>query len=59
MWRTWPRIGSRWYSFRIDGVRRALALEHDVEHGVQPRRAGQRGAELALADANAFAVERP
>ena len=31
-------------------MRGALALEHDVEHGVQPRGAGQRGAELALAD---------
>ena len=50
MWRTWPRIGSRWYSFRIDGCSVRLALEHDVEHGVEPGRAGQRGAKLALAD---------
>ena len=31
-------------------MRGALALEHDVEHGVQPRGAGEGGAELALAD---------
>ena len=31
-------------------MRGALSFEHDVEHGVQPRGAGQGGAELALAD---------
>ena len=31
-------------------VRRGLTVEHDVEHGVQAGRAGQRGAEIALVD---------
>ena len=31
-------------------MRRALALEDDVEHGVEAGRAGQGGAQLALAD---------
>ena len=32
------------------GVHLGLTLEHDVEHRVQPGRAGQRGAKLTLAD---------
>ena len=59
MWRTWPRIGSRWYSFRIDGCAVRLAFEHDVEHGVQPRGAGQRGAEVALADGECLRARAP
>ena len=31
-------------------MRRRLALEHDVQHRVQPGRAGQRGAQLTLVD---------
>ena len=40
-------------------MRGALPLEDDVEHGMQPRRAGQRGAQLALADRERLAVDLP
>jgi hypothetical protein len=40
-----PRIGCRSYS-----LRRLLALDDDVDDRVQPRRAGQHGAQRALLD---------
>ena len=54
-----PRIGSCWYSARIDGCTVCLALDDDVEDRVQARRAGHRGAELALGNDDRACVTLP